>query len=423
MTSGETETESSTAPSSESTPSGSSVPAAAPYARRRFAALLALATAVVLAAGVVTVVQLSPEPSGDTGAAAAAADGAVAGGQSASASSGSPSSSQRTPQPEPAPDDATSRPAQQVPQEQGARFEAWVDEVAGWLDIPRRAMHAYATATVRMEQERPGCNLSWVTLAGIGRTTSDHGREGGRDLTRDGRPTSPIGTIELHNFAGEVISQAGAEGPLQLSPAVWQQWAATASGEAPNIQDIDDAALTAGRALCDGGRDLDQGGQWLAGVSALHDEPLFLHRVLATANVYGTVGMADERPNEKVLKAVTFAIEKIGLPYVWGGNGTEQGDAGFDCSGLTTAAYGSAGVSLERTAHWQYSSLPIIGPDEEPRLGDLVFFGDPNTKIHHVGMYIGNQQMIDAPTFGQAVQVHNYRKPGDSYAGAGRPVA
>ncbi|MCR3718851.1 MULTISPECIES: C40 family peptidase [Prauserella salsuginis group] len=412
MTSGETETASSTAPASGSPAS---------LGRRRFATLLALATAVVLAAGVITAVQLSPDPSADTGAAAAAADGAAAGGQPAE--SGGMSPSRRTPQPEPAPEDATSRPAQRVPQEQGARFEAWVDEVAGWLDIPRRAMHAYATATVRLEQEQPGCNLSWVTLAGIGRTTSDHGREGDRQLTRDGRPTSPIGTIELRNFAGDVISQAGAEGPLQLSPAAWQRWAATASGDAPNIQDIDDAALTAGRALCDGGRDLDQGQQWLAGVSALHDEPLFLHRVLATANVYGTVGMSDEPPNKKVLQAVTFAIEKIGLPYVWGGNGTEQGDAGFDCSGLTTAAYGKAGVSLERTAHWQYSSLPIIGPDEEPRLGDLVFFGDPNTKIHHVGMYIGNQQMIDAPTFGQAVQVHNYRKPGDSYAGAGRPVA
>ncbi|GAA1223032.1 C40 family peptidase [Prauserella halophila] len=433
MTSGETETPSSTAPSSTA-PATSPHTAAAHTAstrtaparpgRGRFAALLALATAVVLTAGVLTVLRLSPAPAGDTGAAAAAADGTDSGAQapgpgSAPASGQTPS--RQSPQPEPTPD--RTAPAQRVPQEQGTQFEEWVGEVAGWLDIPRRAMRAYATATVRMEQEQPGCNLSWVTLAGIGRTASDHGRTGERSLTRDGRPTSPIGTIELRDFSGDVISQTGAKGPMQLSPAVWQQWAATSAGSAPNVQDIDDAALTAGRALCDEGRDLDRGQQWLEGVSSLHDEPLFLHRVLATANVYGTVGMEDEPPNEKVLQAVTFAIEKIGLPYVWGGNGQEQGDAGFDCSGLTTAAYDSAGVSLERTAHWQYSSVPIIGPDEQPRLGDLVFFGDPNTKIHHVGMYIGNQQMIDAPTFGQAVQVHNYRKPGDSYAGAGRPVA
>ncbi len=76
-----------------------------------------------------------------------------------------------------------------------------------------------------------------------------------------------------------------------------------------------------------------------------------------------------------------------------------------------------------RTAHTQYHSVPLVEKDDELRLGDLVFFGDPDTKIHHVGIYIGNDQMIDAPTFGQAVQVHNYRKPGDDYAGAGRPTA
>jgi len=391
----------------------------------RFAALLAAATAVVMAAGVITVVRLAPSES-DGGVSAAATSDGVAAGPRAAAPGGSPS----TPQPnqdDGAESGSGSQPAERVPDQGGGpRFEKWVDDVAGWLDIPRNAMHSYATATVRMAEEQPACNLSWVTLAGIGRTASDHGRASGGEITPDGTPSTPIDTIELRNFDGDVISQAGAAGPMQLSPAVWEKWAAvsdTASGRAPNIQDLDDAALTAGRALCDGGRDLDRGEDWLAGVSALHDEPLFLHRVLATANVYGTVGMEGKPPNKKVIKAVTFAIEKIGLPYVWGGNGEEQGDAGFDCSGLTTAAYGSAGITLQRTAHWQYSSVPLIGPDEQPRLGDLVFYGDPNTKIHHVGMYIGNQQMIDAPTFGQAVQVHNYRSPGDSYAGAGRPVA
>ncbi|WP_083665868.1 bifunctional lysozyme/C40 family peptidase [Saccharomonospora sp. CUA-673] len=377
-----------------------------------------------MAAGVVTVVQLSPVDQ-DGVSTAAASDGMAAGARAA-APGGDPSTPQPTP-PRGAEAGAGAQPEQQVPDgNDGPQFEQWVDDVAGWLDIPRNAMHAYASATVRMGDEQPECNLSWVTLAGIGRTASDHGRTGGGHITDDGTPTEPIDTIELRNFDGDVISQAGAAGPMQLSPAVWEQWAAvsdTASGDAPNIQNLEDAALTAGRALCDSGRDLDQGEHWLAGVSALHDEPLFLHRVLATANVYGTVGMEGEPPNEKVIQAVTFAIEQIGLPYVWGGNGQEQGHAGFDCSGLTTAAYGSAGVSLQRTAHWQYGQVPLIGPDEEPRLGDLIFYGNPDTKIHHVGIYIGNQQMIDAPTFGQAVQVHNYRSSGDSYAGAGRPVA
>ncbi|WP_019808033.1 C40 family peptidase [Saccharomonospora halophila] len=313
--------------------------------------------------------------------------------------------------------------ASDAPPASGPRFEDWVDEVAGWLNIPRRAMHAYAAATVTLSDEQPQCNLSWVTLAGVGRTVSDHGRTGDRAITDDGTVSDPIGTIEVRDFEGTVVSRPGAAGPMQLAPRVWREWRASATHETPDIQDLDDAALTAGRALCADGRDLADGDGWLAGVSALHDEPLFLHRTLATANVYGTVGRDGDEPDPAVLDAVLFAIDKIGLPYVWGGNGLERGDQGFDCSGLTTAAYGEAGIDLLRTAHTQYHSITPVPADEQPRLGDLVFYGEPETKIHHVGLYIGNRQMIDAPTFGQAVQVHNYRKPGDNYAGAGRPTA
>ncbi|WP_091672721.1 NlpC/P60 family protein [Amycolatopsis marina] len=326
--------------------------------------------------------------------------------------------------PPPAPETSAPKKAAQVPQDSGPRFQEWVDEVAGWLDIPQEAMHAYAGATVALGKEQPECHLSWVTLAGIGKITTDHGRVNGGSIAKNGMVSAPIGTVEVKDFSGATISDPGAAGPMQLAPAVWSKWKhSAASGATPNVQNINDAALTAGHALCAGGRNLEDGDSWLKAVSSLQDAPLFLHRVLATANVYGTVGQNSSPPNPAALKAVSFSIEKIGLPYIWGGNGKEKGDLGFDCSGLTTAAYASAGIELLRTAHWQYGSVPIIPADAEPQLGDLIFYGEPSTKIHHVGIYIGNQQMIDAPTFGQAVQVHPYRKPGDSYAGAGRPAA
>ncbi|MEU3272964.1 C40 family peptidase [Saccharomonospora sp. NPDC006951] len=374
-------------------------PAKKPGPRRRtmFVAVLAAVAAV---AAFVVALQLAP---GDDKVGAAAMTDKPATPPPATAP---PSSSEQT----------------RVPEETGPRFEAWVDDVAGWLDIPQRAMHAYAAATVELSERRPDCNLSWVTLAGIGKTASDHGRENGGKIGEDGKAVPAIGTIELRDFGGNVISIDGAAGPMQLSPALWDKWGPAADAK-PDVQNLDDAALATGEALCADGRDLADGEQWLAAVSAVHDAPLFLHRVLATANVYGTVGMSEQPPDKAALTAVTFAIEKIGLPYEWGGNGNEKGDIGFDCSGLTTAAYAQAGLTLQRTAHWQYTSVPLVPADEEPRLGDLIFYGDPATKIHHVGIYIGNQQMIDAPTFGQAVQVHDYRKPGDSYAGAGRPSA
>ncbi|MFF5987960.1 C40 family peptidase [Prauserella flavalba] len=378
---------------------------------RRRTLIVALVAAVVAAGTLVVTLRLTP---GDDVTTAASAGRAGTAGTTSTPGGTTPASTTSAP---PTPSHSA------VPQETGPRFEAWVDDVADWLGIPRRAMYAYASATVRLGEEQPGCDLSWVTLAGIGSTTTDHGRAGGGEIGPDGTMSRPVGTIELRDFSGEVISVDGAAGPLQLSPALWDRYRVSASGEEPDVQDVDDAALAAARALCDGGRNLGNGRQWLEGVSAIHDAPLFLHRVLATANVYGTVGMAGTPPNRAALTAVTFAIDKIGLPYEWGGNGQEKGDVGFDCSGLTTAAYASAGVTLQRTAHWQYNSVPLVPAGEEPRLGDLIFYGDPVTKIHHVGIYIGNQQMIDAPTFGQAVQVHNYREPGDSFAGAGRPTA
>ncbi|QWF83315.1 C40 family peptidase [Amycolatopsis sp. CA-230715] len=324
----------------------------------------------------------------------------------------------------PAPAEPPTMPPQAAPQpvppKEGQEFEGWVTKVAGWLDIPERAMTGYAKATVALSKDQPGCHLSWVTLAAVGKVTTDHGRAGGGQLGADGRVSKPIGALEVRDFYGHVVSTKDASGPMQLSAAVWKKWQGPGK---PDAQNIDAAALAAGRALCDGGRDLAKGEAWWQGVSTLQSAPLFLHRILATANVYGTVGKNPAPPNPAVLKAVSFAIDKIGLPYVWGGNGEEKGDLGFDCSGLTTAAYGTAGITLKRTAHWQYESVPLVPTSQSPQLGDLIFYGNPATKIHHVGIFIGNEQMIDAPTFGQAVQVHTYRKAGDDFAGAGRPTA
>ncbi|WP_199730328.1 C40 family peptidase [Amycolatopsis panacis] len=311
----------------------------------------------------------------------------------------------------------SSVPAQpKVPQ--AGEFGAWASRTSQWLDIPLRAMKGYAQATVTLSKEQPDCHLSWITLAAIGKIASDHGRAQSSHLGDDGALAKPLGAVEVRDFYNRVVSSPGAAGPMQLAPAVWTKWQRSASGGKADVQNIDDAALTTGRALCAGGRDLAT--DWWNGVATLAPAPLMLHRTLATVNVYGTVGQRDQAPDPAVLSAVDFAIDKIGLPYVWGGNGTGGADPGFDCSGLTTAAYASAGVKLMRTADTQFRSIPHVN---EPELGDLIFYGEPATKIHHVGLYIGNQQMIDAPQTGQAVQVHPYRRPGDDYAGAGRPAA
>jgi len=96
-------------------------------------------------------------------------------------------------------------------------------------------------------------------------------------------------------------------------------------------------------------------------------------------------------------QALQAAISRLGDPYVWGAAGPGQ----FDCSGLVMWAYAQVGIALPHYTGSQWNSgVHVSRNDLEP--GDLVFFF-PN--ISHVGMYIGNGMMINAPNFGEDVKV------------------
>ena len=111
----------------------------------------------------------------------------------------------------------------------------------------------------------------------------------------------------------------------------------------------------------------------------------------------------------KGAQAVEIAMKYLGVPYVWG----DSTPSGFDCSGLVMYVYGKLGVSLPHHAADQYGYGTHVSRSQlEP--GDLVFFGDP---IHHVGIYVGNGDMINAPHTGAVVRI----QPLDAdYAGATR---
>lgn len=109
--------------------------------------------------------------------------------------------------------------------------------------------------------------------------------------------------------------------------------------------------------------------------------------------------------------AVATAMAQIGDPYVWAAEGPDA----FDCSGLTLYAWAKAGVALPHNSTRQYATLPSVSRDEL-RPGDLVFSG--HGSISHVGMYIGNGQMVHASQTGQPVKVSPIRS---NYIGAARP--
>ena len=101
---------------------------------------------------------------------------------------------------------------------------------------------------------------------------------------------------------------------------------------------------------------------------------------------------------------VAEAAQFVGTPYLWGGTTP----AGFDCSGLTQYVYSKLGVSLPRTSEMQATVGTSVNGLAEAKPGDLVFFtgsdGSPASP-GHVGIYVGNGEMIDAPYTGTKVQV------------------
>lgn len=103
----------------------------------------------------------------------------------------------------------------------------------------------------------------------------------------------------------------------------------------------------------------------------------------------GTAPAGMKAPDSRSAAAVSYAYDALGSPYVWGATGPDA----FDCSGLTQAAYRAAGVSLPRTTYGQIDAGRRVSRTElQP--GDLVFF---YSGISHVGLYVGDGQMIHAP--------------------------
>jgi cell wall-associated NlpC family hydrolase len=96
-------------------------------------------------------------------------------------------------------------------------------------------------------------------------------------------------------------------------------------------------------------------------------------------------------------QALRWALTRRGDPYVWGA----AGPSSFDCSGLVLWAYAKVGISLPHFTGDQWTmGVHVARSQLQP--GDLVFF---YPDIGHVGLYIGNGLMVDAPDFGEDVQV------------------
>ncbi|MGW0252180.1 C40 family peptidase [Nocardia goodfellowii] len=269
-------------------------------------------------------------------------------------------------------------------------------------DIPDEMLVLYRAAAGHC----PG--LDWSVLAAIGKIETDHGR-------------SPLPGVS----SGE--NPSGAAGPMQfLAPtfaSVIARHRLPAGGASPPSRyNPSDAVHTAAFYLCDSGAPADL----RAAIFAYNHADWYVDQVLDQAARYrasdDSTGGGDcgtrAAPNPTAAQVISFACAQLGLPYVWGGNGPDV-NGGWDCSGLTQAAYRTAGISIPRTSHTQVHTGTTISEDQLAP-GDLVFYGT-TADVHHVAIYLGGGQMVHAPTFNKPVQVSPYRWTGDDYYTAKRP--
>ncbi|MFC5140368.1 C40 family peptidase [Actinomycetospora rhizophila] len=101
-------------------------------------------------------------------------------------------------------------------------------------------------------------------------------------------------------------------------------------------------------------------------------------------------------------QAISAARAQLGVPYVWGGTSPD----GFDCSGLTQWAFEKAGIELPRTSRAQATEGQEVS-EANMQPGDLIFFNSP---VSHVGIYIGDGKMIEAPQTGSDVKISNVER-------------
>ncbi|MFB9182209.1 lytic murein transglycosylase [Dactylosporangium sucinum] len=177
----------------------------------------------------------------------------------------------------------------------------WAAPRAVKLDIPPVAMQAYGYAELITARTTPKCKLTWTTLAGIAKVESNHGRFNGALLQEDGKSVPTIIGPPLDGQSGrQAIRDTDqglidtdktwdrAVGPMQFLPSTWKQYGIDADNDGViDINDIDDASLTAAAYLCADGRDLSTLEGWNAAIHAYNVPEEYRAAVFNAANDYG----------------------------------------------------------------------------------------------------------------------------------------
>lgn len=316
---------------------------------------------------------------------------------------------------------------------------------------------AYSQAATTAAKLRPDCvGMRWSVLAGVGMVETGHAA--GHTVNGTGRVTPPIygplldgsvsGTARVpdtdHGQFDRNPSWDRAVGPMQFLPGTWAERGQDGNRDRiADPQNVFDSTLATALYLCGNTAvDLLDSGTLAAALRRYNDSAVYAAEVVGWVAAYDELSIAalDPIPESGLgSRMVAAAMRWLGTPYSWGGgNGTgpttgvccspggQDGRTvvGFDCSGLTLHAAASAGIALPRVSSAQYLAGPGTRISRGAGIGallpgDLVFFAfdiDNPATIHHVGIYVGGGNMVNAPRPGTVVRVEPMYL--DGYLGA-----
>ena len=203
--------------------------------------------------------------------------------------------------------------------------------------------------------------------------------------------------LQLKWFLDHAIAvkqQRVAAGQAVDDPGSYGEWIADVERPAAQFRDRYQLRLAEARGLLREGMEQRGGGGGGAG-----DDGVQLEQV-------GEGGGRSAGP--RALAAVAEAKKYMGTPYQWGGS-TPQ--TGFDCSGLVQWAYAKAGIRIPRTTYDQVDAPNGRRVDRAHLApGDLVFFRSASGDVHHVGMSLGGDKFINAPSTGARVRIDSLKE-------------
>lgn len=302
--------------------------------------------------------------------------------------------------------------------------------------IPKTMLDAYVRAAQRAPTIAPDCRgMRWSIVGGIAAVESNHAN--GRAVAPNGDITPPIlgppldgsgvggNRTPIRNSDG---SFARAEGPFQFLSTTWAGAGKDGNDDGrADPHNAFDAALAAAFYLCGTGlRDLTDLTQLREAIYRYNHSQAYVDKVLSHITSYDAIpadAVSSVAATGTAKTVIDAALAQQGKPYAWGG-GTAAGPSrgirdggvadahgdfnkiGFDCSGLTLYAYAQAGVALPHSSRSQFNMGTRVPRDAglaALRPGDLVFYSPSG--IHHVGIYLGEGRMVNAPFSGATVRV------------------